>query len=54
MRKRETIRMEMVHRCNYAPIHIDYTLITPRMVVHQLLHCSHNKPLGRYYGEGST
>jgi hypothetical protein len=28
--------MEMVHRCNYAQIHIDVALVTARMVVHHL------------------
>jgi hypothetical protein len=41
-RKMETTTMEVVHRCNYAPIHIAHALVTIRMLVHQLLHRSHN------------
>jgi hypothetical protein len=35
--------MEVVHRYKYAQIHIAAALVTARMVVHHLLHRSHNR-----------
>jgi hypothetical protein len=40
-RKMDTTTMEVVHRCNYAPIHIAHALVTIKMLVHPLLHCNH-------------
>jgi hypothetical protein len=37
-----TTTLEVVERCNYALIHIAHALVTTRMLVHQLLHHSHN------------
>jgi hypothetical protein len=33
-RKTETTTMEVIHRCNYATIHIAHALVTTRMLVH--------------------
>jgi hypothetical protein len=38
----ETTTMEVVQRCKYAQIHIANARATARMVVHHLLHRTHN------------